>query len=140
MISSAEWEIMRVLWSQTQVTSSEIYQFLGQKKGWSISTVKTLLGRLSAKKLITSERQGRAFYYRALVSELAVYDQTLTDVLDKICLTKHVGLLGEQLAKTPMTLSDIAYLEELLLAKKQTAVGNVNCNCSPGQCHCHKGG
>ena len=48
-ISSAEWEVMRVLWAKGQATSSEIIAILSKKLDWSASTVKTLLGRLADK-------------------------------------------------------------------------------------------
>ena len=50
-ISSAEWEVMRVLWAKGQATSSEIIAILAKKLDWSASTVKTLLGRLADKGL-----------------------------------------------------------------------------------------
>ena len=58
-ISSAEWEVMRVLWAKGQATSSEIIAILAKKLDWSASTVKTLLGRLADKGYLTSQRQGR---------------------------------------------------------------------------------
>ena len=48
-ISSAEWEVMRVLWAKGQATSSEIIAILAKKLDWSASTVKTLIGRLADK-------------------------------------------------------------------------------------------
>ena len=48
-ISSAEWEVMRVLWAKGQATSSEIIAILSKKLDWSASTVKTLIGRLADK-------------------------------------------------------------------------------------------
>lgn len=56
-ISSAEWEVMRVLWAKGQATSSEIIAILAKKLDWSASTVKTLLGRLADKGYLTSQRQ-----------------------------------------------------------------------------------
>ena len=37
-ISSAEWEVMRVLWAKGQATSSEIIAILAKKLDWSAST------------------------------------------------------------------------------------------------------
>ena len=64
-ISSAEWEVMRVLWAKGQATSSEIIAILAKKLDWSASTVKTLLGRLADKGYLTSQRQGRGNRHRA---------------------------------------------------------------------------
>ena len=93
-ISSAEWEVMRVLWAKGQATSSEIIEILAKKLDWSASTVKTLIGRLADKGYLTSQRQGRGFIYQASLGEVEAIFQALEAVFDKICLTKHSDLLG----------------------------------------------
>ena len=128
-ISSAEWEVMRVLWAKGQATSSEIIEILAKKLDWSASTVKTLIGRLA-----DSQRQGRGFIYQASLGEDEAIFQALEAVFDKICLTKHSDLLGQLIAKTPMTQADVDKLQALLLAK--VPVDQVVCDCVPGQCAC----
>ena len=115
-ISSAEWEVMRVLWAKGQATSSEIIEILAKKLDWSASTVKTLLGRLADKGYLTSQRQGRGFIYQASLGEDEAIFQALEAVFDKICLTKQSDLLGQLIAKTPMTQADVDKLQALLLA------------------------
>ena len=133
-ISSAEWEVMRVLWAKGQATSSEIIAILAKKLDWSASTVKTLLGRLADKGYLTSQRQGRGFIYQASLGEDEANFQPLEAVFEKICLTKHSDLLGQLMAMTPMTQADVDKLQALLLAKKP--VDQVVCDCVPGQCAC----
>lgn len=133
-ISSAEWEVMRVLWAKGQATSSEIIEVLAKKLDWSASTVKTLIGRLADKGYLTSQRQGRGFIYQASLGEDEANFQVLEAVFDKICLTKHSDLLGQFMAKTPMTQADVDKLQALLAAKEP--VDQVVCDCVPGQCAC----
>ena len=83
-ISSAEWEVMRVLWAKGQATSSEIIAILSKKLDWSASTVKTLIGRLADKGYLTSQRQGRGFIYQASLGEDEANLQALEAVFDKI--------------------------------------------------------
>ena len=133
-ISSAEWEVMRVLWAKGQATSSEIIAILSKKLDWSASTVKTLIGRLADKGYLTSQRQGRGFIYQASLGEDEANFQALEAVFVKICLTKHRDLLGQLMAKTPMTQADVDKLQALLAAKEP--VDQVVCDCVPGQCAC----
>ena len=112
-ISSAEWEVMRVLWAKGQATSSEIIEILAKKLDWSASTVKTLIGRLADKGYLTSQRQGRGFIYQASLGE----DEAIFQDLE-----------------TPMTQADVDKLQALLLAK--APVDQVVCDCVPGQCAC----
>lgn len=137
-ISNAEWEVMRVVWTYGTVKSSDIIMILGKGRKWSDSTIKTLIGRLVKKNLLTSYRQGRAYIYQALLDETLLQKETLATVLDGICQRQHTRLLLERLYDLPMTLEEIGAFQELLEVKKENAVLEVPCNCLPGQCHCQK--
>ena len=133
-ISSAEWEVMRVLWTKGETTSTEITKILSTKQDWSASTVKTLLGRLADKGYLTSRREGRTYLYLATLNEEESNLKAVQEVLSKICLTKHHHLLGKLIQQTPMTKEQIKDLQEILASKE--SVEQVQCDCQPGQCHC----
>ncbi|VGQ23948.1 CopAB ATPase metal-fist type repressor [Streptococcus pyogenes] len=137
-ISNAEWEVMRVVWTYGTVKSSDIIMILGKGRKWSDSTIKTLIGRLVKKNLLTSYRQGRAYIYQALLDETLLQKEALATVLDGICQRQHTRLLLERLYDLPMTLEEIGAFQELLEVKKENTVLEVPCNCLPGQCHCQK--
>ena len=135
-ISTAEWDIMRVVWAQERVTSSAILTILNQKLQWASSTIKTLLKRLVDKGYLATEKVGKGFVYSALISEQeAIYHQ-VDELFDKFCPTKHLDIIRHVITRTDMTLDDIEQLRELLEAKKATAVDEVTCTCIPGQCTC----
>ena len=133
-ISSAEWEVMRVLWTKGETTSTEITKILSSKQDWSASTVKTLLGRLADKGYLTSRREGRTYLYQAVLNEEEANFTAVNEVFSKICLTKHGQLLGKLIQQTPMTKEQMKDLQEILASKE--SVERVQCNCQPGQCHC----
>ena len=133
-ISSAEWEVMRVLWTKGEATSTEITKILSTKQDWSASTVKTLLGRLADKGYLTSRREGRTYLYQAILNEEEANFTAVNEVFSKICLTKHHHLLGKLIQQTPMTKEQIKDLLEILASKE--SVEQVQCDCQPGQCHC----
>ena len=57
-ITDAEWEVMRVIWTQGKTTSREVHTLLNEKKEWKSTTVKTLLSRLTDKGLVGTEKAG----------------------------------------------------------------------------------
>ena len=116
-ISSAEWEVMRVLWAKGQATSSEIIAILAKKLDWSASTVKTLLGRLADKGYLTSQRQGRGFIYQASLGEDEANFQALEAVFDKICFDQTQRFVGATYREDTMTQADVDKLQALLAAK-----------------------
>ena len=133
-ISSAEWEVMRVLWTKGETTSTAITKILSTKQDWSASTVITLLGRLADKGYLTSRREGRTYLYQAVLNEEEANLTAVYEVLSKICLTKHHHLLGELIQQTPMTKEQIKDLQDIIASKG--SVERVQCDCQPGQCHC----
>ncbi|MGT2935216.1 CopY/TcrY family copper transport repressor [Streptococcus castoreus] len=137
-ISTAEWEVMRVVWASGAIKSSDIIAILSPKYQWSDSTVKTLLGRLVEKNILGTYRQGRAYIYHALIEEKVLQKEALNVVLESICQRHHSHLLLERLEDLPMTLEDIAAFQEVLESKKKAAVAVVPCHCLPGQCYCQK--
>ncbi|AGM99461.1 CopY/TcrY family copper transport repressor [Streptococcus iniae] len=137
-ISEAEWEVMRVIWARKQLKSSDIIDILQEKFQWSPSTIKTLLGRLVDKKLVGTQKSGRAFLYESLVNEKDYQEKLIQDGLNHICQRKHASLLLKILKAMPMTKQDIADFQELLREKEVSTVGKVPCNCIPGQCRCDK--
>ena len=135
-ISNAEWEIMRVVWTKEETTSSQILEILEQKTDWTASTVKTLLKRLVDKGYLATQKSGKSFLYSALVSEEEAINRQADELFDKFCQRKHTAIIKHLVEITLMTMADINDLQALLLSKKEEALEEVPCNCIPGQCRC----
>lgn len=64
-ISSAELEIMQVLWLYDRsVSVQEVHKHITK---WAYKTVATLLMRLQEKGAVSVEKQGKVNYYKALI-------------------------------------------------------------------------
>lgn len=136
-ITEAEWEVMRTLWAKENITSGEIIKILQQKKQWSIATIKTLIGRLSSKGIISSEKDGRKFKYSARISEDESLESLSDEIFSRICRKKQGKVVGKLIEKLPISINDIDELIKKLEKKKESAPDQVECNCLPGQCKCH---
>src|SRR5699024_8264175 len=73
----SEWEIMRVVWAQKEVTSKEIIEVLQQKKDWKPATTKTFIGRLANKDMLDTRTEGRRYIYSPKVNEEKVVKSAL---------------------------------------------------------------
>ena len=69
-ITDSEWEVMRVVWANQEVTSKEIVEILEQKKAWKPARTKTFIGRLVRKDMLKTEKVGNKFIYSTDVSEV----------------------------------------------------------------------
>ena len=68
-ISNAEWEVMKIIWEHTEITSSKIIQELKYKAEWKPVTVKSLINRLLNKNAIGFNKSGNEYSYFPLVLE-----------------------------------------------------------------------
>ncbi len=68
-ISDAEWVVMKVLWNESPLGSSEVIRNLKDTTDWMPKTIKTLLARLVKKKAVSYEVGKRGYLYYPIVSE-----------------------------------------------------------------------
>lgn len=68
-ISDAEYEVMKVIWSHTPISTNEVTEKLSNTTSWSPKTIHTLLNRLVKKKAITYNKESRVFVYTPLITQ-----------------------------------------------------------------------
>jgi len=68
-LTEAEWEIIQVVWEREPCAAPEVQEELVARKKWTYSTVKTLMDRMVAKGLLTTERIRNLILYRAAISQ-----------------------------------------------------------------------
>lgn len=139
-ISKAEWEIMRIVWANEVVTSSQIITILEEKIGWSKSTVKTLISRLVEKGFLDVEKEKNKYIYRASECEDKIIFRVLKEDLLLICNKKIPSLITGLIEENEFNRKQIKTLISLLEKKMLTALDDIICNCSVGQCKCKKRG
>ena len=66
-ITPAESEVIAALWRCGPLTPPRLIETLRARRGWSESTIKTLLARLMRKKAVRSERDDGRLVYRPLL-------------------------------------------------------------------------
>ena len=85
-ISDAEWTIMKALWQseEKKMTLKEIAEAVADT-GWSYTTVRTMVGRLVEKEVITAdESHPKSFRYSAAVSEEACRKEEMKSFINRI--------------------------------------------------------
>ncbi|AUS96771.1 transcriptional regulator [Clostridium thermosuccinogenes] len=68
-ISDAEWQVMRVLWEKSPLTSTEIIDALRDSTTWSPKTIHTLISRLVKKEVVGVNKDFSLNKYFPLVTE-----------------------------------------------------------------------
>jgi BlaI family penicillinase repressor len=62
-IHETEWDLLEALWAAERATAREVSEALAKKRGWAVSTTKTLLDRMVIKGLLTARQVGNVWEY-----------------------------------------------------------------------------
>ena len=106
-ISEAEWEVMRVVWSNKETTSKFVIDTLGEEKSWTPSTIKTLLSRLVEKGFLETRKQGNKFLYSAKCVEDECLEILTQNFLERICERRTHIIVKNIIEKDNLSKSNI---------------------------------
>lgn len=67
-LTEAEWRVIKAVWEKEPCTAPEVQDRLVAETGWTYSTVRTLLDRMTAKELLAAEKEGKLTWFRSRVS------------------------------------------------------------------------
>lgn len=117
-ISSAEWEVMNVVWAQSPRTAAEVFAALPAGHGWKPKTVNTFLTRLAGKRVLrVTKRDGVNVYAARLGREACVATES-ESFLQRVFQGATGPLLVHFCEQQELSEAEIRELEQLLKRKK----------------------
>jgi len=120
-LTEAEWTVIKAVWDNEPCDAPAIQKKLSQKTGWTYSTVRTLMDRMAAKKLLTAEKIRNQTLYRSVVTPAQAQRSELLYALKHAfngALTPMVQCLIES---RDLSVEELTKLESLIKARKKTA-------------------
>ena len=113
-ISDAEHAVMEALWRESPRTAAAVCDEVSEQRGWSLATVKTLLGRLVSKEAIAAEPDGRRFLYRPLVERADYIGGESRRLVDRLFGGRAAPLLLHLVEAEALSEADIDEIERLI--------------------------
>lgn len=117
-ISSAEWDVMSVVWAQAPVTATGVFEALPEGHGWKQKTVNTFLTRLVDKGVLKVDRKEKAHVYVARVPRGKCVQSESESFLQRVFQGATGDLVKHFCTQADLTAEQIEELEQLLKAKK----------------------
>jgi len=118
-ISEAEMQLLQLLWTESPLGASEIAERVQSEKGWSITTVKTLLSRLVAKGAVTARPYGRRYLYQPAIERDAVAADQARGLIDRLFGGRVSPLVAQLAEKNHLSDDDLAELEAIVRSLKK---------------------
>ncbi len=117
-ISSAEWEVMNVVWDRAPLTAAEVFAALPADHGWKQKTVNTFLARLDEKGVLkVAKRDGVNVYAPRLRREDCVAAES-ESFLHRVFQGAAGPLLLHFCEQQDLSAEEIEELQRLLRKKK----------------------
>jgi BlaI family penicillinase repressor len=118
-ISETEWEVMKVVWAKGPCSAGEIVEaLLGAAPSRHPKTIKTYLGRLTAKKALGFRKDGRGYLYRPLVTENECVKAVSQSFLDRVFAGSVKPMLAHFVEQKRLSAGEIQELKRLLDKKE----------------------
>lgn len=113
-ISDAEQAVMEALWVKAPLTAAEVATAVGEARGWSLATVKTLLSRLTAKNAVAAQPDGRRFLYTPLIARTDYVGHESRRLLDRLFGGRAASLVAHLAEAEALSERDLDEIETLL--------------------------
>ena len=113
-LPDAEQEVMQAIWACTApVVRTDIEKILYKTHPMAMTTLLTLLTRLSEKGFITIEKNGRRSYYTPCISREDYLAAQSKSFVDKLC-GGSISTFATALCSSGLTREELAELREML--------------------------
>ncbi|MCB2291022.1 BlaI/MecI/CopY family transcriptional regulator [Clostridium sp. CS001] len=119
-ISNAEWEVMKIIWNYSQITSVNIIRELKDKAQWKSATVKSLINRLLNKNAIGFNKLGNEYLYFPLVSEDECIRLESQSFINKVFNGSIKSMLLTFVESKEISESDIEELKSIINQSNKT--------------------
>lgn len=83
ILTDSELAVMRVVWARGEVFVRDVLEALQPQKSLAYTSVMSMMNTLKEKGFVSSERVGKAYLYRALISRTQAASQALRHVVGR---------------------------------------------------------
>jgi BlaI family penicillinase repressor len=82
--SEAEWKVLHALWRKHPANARELLESLRADTGWAYTTLKTVLGRMLEKGLVSAEMRGNTAWYEPAVERQRASKAALRSMIERV--------------------------------------------------------
>ena len=118
-LTEAEWEIIQVVWEHEPCAAPTVQEELEDRRQWTYSTVKTLMDRMVAKGLLTTERIRNLILYRSAVTQKQARKGEVAKTLTRAFGGAFTPMMQFMLESHTLSDTELAKLESMIRKKRR---------------------
>jgi BlaI family penicillinase repressor len=120
-LTEGEWAIIKAVWDNEPCAAPTVQEQLQRRKGWTYSTVKTMMDRMVTKGLLTTERIRNLILYRSAITKKQARKSEIMRVVKRAFDGALTPMMQFLLDNNKLSRSQINQLEQLLKRKRTGA-------------------
>lgn len=120
-LTGAEWQVIKAVWEKEPCTAPQIQEVLTKSTGWSYSTVRTIMDRMTAKGLLVAAKTGKTTSFRSAVTRAEAQRGELLYALKNAFNGALTPMMQCLLEAREISAAELAEVEAMIKAKKKQA-------------------
>jgi BlaI family penicillinase repressor len=117
-LTEGEWVIVRAVWDNEPCAAPTVQEALEKQKGWTYSTVKTMMDRMTAKGLLETERIRNLILYRSAITKQEAQDSEIMRAVKRAFDGALTPMMQFLLDNNNLSEGELAELEAMIKSKK----------------------
>jgi BlaI family penicillinase repressor len=113
-ISDAEWTVMKAIWQLKTATARQVVEALAGDALWKPKTIHTLLSRLVQKGALVTEKPGREYLFRPVLTEQECRLAASRSFISRVFDGKIAPFLACFLAEDKLSRKEIEELKTII--------------------------
>ena len=116
-ISDAEWVVMKILWQESPLTSTNIIEALRSKTNWKPKTIHSLIDRLVKKGALAINKDCSQFQFYPIVEKKDCVNEETKSFIEKVYNGSSNFMISSFIKNEKMSKDEIEDLQRLLNEK-----------------------
>lgn len=112
--TSAELEILDILWERKKATVREVFEDIGKRKPATYTTVLKIMQIMQEKGLVMRDKSAKAHVYRPKHSQQQTQTNLVGTLLEKAFRGSALSLVQHVLETKPATKEDLAAIRQMI--------------------------
>lgn len=119
-LSDTEFQVMKVVWAkEPPVTTNAVMEEIGEKRGWKLATVLSLMNRLVDKGFLRTEKRGKERSYYQLVDKEEYLERETEEFLENYHENSISSFVSSLFRRKKMNKEEIDELIAVLTEKEE---------------------
>ncbi len=117
-LTEGEWAILKAVWEKQPCAAPTVQEALEKEKGWTYSTVKTMMDRMADKGLLKMEKIRNLYLYRPAITQKEAQNSEIMRMIKRAfngALTPMMQFLVEN---NNLSRKQLSELEAMIKSKK----------------------